>query len=63
LTENPQRDGVPNLCRGQRILAEPAGEIAMACRDVELDSLLKMLMSAGKIAEMKAGDAGNAVCD
>ena len=44
-------------------MAEPAGEIAMARRDVELDGLPKMLMSAGKIAEIKAGGAGNAVRD
>src|SRR5215469_17188737 len=30
---------------------------------VELDSLLKMLMGVGKVAEIKAGDAGNSVCD
>jgi len=44
-------------------MAEPAGEIAMACRDVELDGLLKMLMGAGKVAEIKAGGAEVAVRD
>ena len=44
-------------------MAEPAGEIAMACRGVELDGLLKMLMSAGKVAEIKADAARNAVRD
>jgi len=44
-------------------MTEPAGEIAMVCRDVELDGPLKMLMSGGKVAEIKAGHAGNAVRD
>jgi hypothetical protein len=35
----------------------------MARRVVELDGLLKMVMGAGKVAEIKAGLAGNAVCD
>src|SRR6516162_671276 len=35
----------------------------MACLIVECDTLLKMVMGAGKVAEMKAGDAGNAVRD
>src|SRR6516165_3785457 len=30
---------------------------------VELDGVLKMVMGTGKIAEIKAGSAGNAVCD
>ena len=33
----------------------------MACLIVELDGLLKMAMSAGKVAEKKASSAGNAV--
>ena len=35
----------------------------MARRIVELDALPKMLMGAGKVADMKAGVAGNAVRD
>ena len=35
----------------------------MACLVVELDGLLKMLMGTGKIAELKASAAGNAVRD
>src|SRR5215469_18693248 len=35
----------------------------MACLVVELDGLLKMLMSAGKVAEIPAGRAENAVSD
>src|SRR5262249_55233850 len=62
-TEHPQYEGVVNLRCGARILPEPGGEIAMAYRVVELDGLLKMLMCAGKIAEIKAGGAGNAVRD
>src|SRR5215469_6792980 len=44
-------------------MAEPVGEIAMARLVVELDALPKMVMGAGKIAEVKAGDGGNAVRD
>src|SRR6516164_4109477 len=35
----------------------------MARLVVELDGLLKMVMGAGKVAEVKAGGAGNAVSD
>src|SRR5215470_20370507 len=35
----------------------------MARLVVELESLLKMLMGAGKVAEIKTGLAENAVCD
>src|SRR5262249_54152486 len=51
-TEHPQCEGVQNLRYGARIMAEPVGEIAMACLIVELDGLLKMVMSAGKVAEI-----------
>src|SRR6516162_7331558 len=61
--EYPQREGVVNLCCGARIRAEPIGEIAMARPVVELDGLLIMLMGDGKVAEIKAGGAGNAVRD
>src|SRR5215471_11861059 len=62
-TEHPQCEGVPNLRCGAGILAEPIGEIAMACLAVELETLLIMLMGAGKIGEIKTGLAGNAVRD
>ena len=35
----------------------------MPRRVVELETLLIMVMSAGKVAEIKAGDAGNGVRD
>src|SRR6516165_3802121 len=35
----------------------------MPCWVVERDSLLKMVMGAGKVTEIPAGDAGNAVSD
>ena len=60
-TEHPQHEGVVNLRCGAGILAKPVGEIAMARRVVELDSLLKMVMSARKIAEINTGLTGNAV--
>src|SRR6516164_2945005 len=63
LTKNPQRKGVENLRCGTGIRAEPIREIGMARLVVELDGLLKMVMGADKVAEMKAGDAGNAVRD
>ena len=44
-------------------MAEPVGEIAVARRVVELDGLVKMLLSAGKIAEITAGHSGDAVSD
>src|SRR5215470_2791084 len=62
-TEHSQHDGVHNLRRGAGILAEPIGEIAMLRRVIELDGLLKMLMGAGKIAEIPAADGGTAMCD
>jgi hypothetical protein len=61
-TENPQSEGVPNFRDGARILTEPVGEIAMPRRVVERDSLPKMIMGAGKIAEIPAGEARNTVC-
>jgi hypothetical protein len=61
--EDPQCEGVQNLRYGAGIQAEPIGEIDMARRVVELDCFLNMLMSAGKIAELKAGAAGNAIRD
>src|SRR6516162_8630821 len=62
-SEHPQRDGIKGFRCDAGIRAEPVGEIAMACRVVELDGLLKMVMSTGKVAEMKASHAGNAVSD
>jgi hypothetical protein len=60
-TENPQRDGVINFRLGAGILAEPVGEIGIAGRVVKLDGLLKALVGAGKISEIKAEEAGYAV--
>ena len=62
-TEHPQCEGIENLRSRARIVAEPVGEIGMACLIVELDSLLEMLMGARKVTEIKAGVAGNAVSD
>src|SRR5215831_6219455 len=62
-TEHPQCEGVENLSRGARILAEPVGEIAVACRVVELQSGLKMLLGVGKVAEIPASNARNAMSD
>jgi hypothetical protein len=53
--EHPQRDGINGFRCGAGILTEAVDEIAVACLIVELDSLLRMIMGAGKIAEMKAG--------
>src|ERR1700756_3508043 len=61
--EYPQCEGVVNLRCGAGIPAEPVGEITMARLVVELDGLVKMLMSAGEVAEIDAGVAGNAVRD
>jgi len=61
--EHPQCEGVEYLRCGAGIRAEPVGEIAVAARVVELDSVLIMLVGAGKVAEIKAGEAGNAVGD
>ena len=61
--KNPLRDGVPHLCRGQRILAEPVGEIAMQRPVVDRDRFSKVLVGGDKVAEVPAGDAGNAVCN
>src|SRR6516165_12795836 len=41
----------------------PVGETAMARRVVEFDGLLKMLVSVGKVAEIKVVGAGDAVRD
>ena len=62
-TEHPQRDSVVNLRCGAGIRAEPAGEIGMTRRVVELDGLLKMVMGASKVAEIPAGVAENAMPD
>jgi hypothetical protein len=62
-TEHPQCEGVTNLRPGAGIPAEPFGEISMARLVVEIQSFLKMLMCVSKIAEIKAGEAGNAMCD
>jgi hypothetical protein len=62
-TKRPQCDGVPNLRCGTGIHTEPVREIAMACRVVQLDGLPKMIMGAGKVAEIPTGLAGNAVRD
>ena len=59
----PQREGIIGFRCGSGIVAEPVGEIALARLVVELDGLLKMVMGAGKVAEVKAGGAGNAVRD
>jgi hypothetical protein len=59
----PQREGIIGFRCGSGIVAESVGEIAMARLVVELDGLLKMVMGAGKVAEVKAGGAGNAVRD
>src|SRR5215472_11631120 len=63
LTEHPQRGGVKNLCRGQRILTEAAGEVAMPHWVVECEGLLKMLVGAGKVAQIPTGAAEYAVRD
>jgi hypothetical protein len=62
-TEHPQCEGIKNLGYGARIVAEPVGEIGVARLIAGLDGFLKMLMAAGKIAEIEAGDTGNSVCD
>jgi len=62
-TKNPQCEGVEDLRDDAGILAEPGGEIAMARLVVELETLLKMVMGAGKVAEIQAGEAGNALRD
>src|SRR6516164_10903137 len=51
------------FCCGAGILAKPVGGITVARLVVELDGLLKMLMGVGKVAEIPAGHAGNAVRD
>jgi hypothetical protein len=61
--ECPQSDGIKGFRCGAGIRAESVGEIVMARWAVELDGLLIMLMGAGKVAEVKAGVAGNAVSD
>ena len=61
--ERPQHDGIKGFRYGAAMLAEPVGEIGMARLVVELEALLKMLMGAGKIAEIPAGEAENAVRD
>ena len=61
--EHPQHDGIKSFYCGAGILAEPVGEIAMLRLVVELNTLLKMLMGAGKVAEIPTGVAGTAVCD
>jgi len=61
--EHPQRNRIKCFRSGAGILSEAVGEIAVACLIVEFDSLPKMVMSAGKVAEINAGGAGNAVRD
>src|SRR5262249_60427313 len=46
----PQREGIIGFRCDPVIVAESIGEIGMARLVVELDGLLKMLMSAGKVA-------------
>jgi len=53
--ENPQRDCIKGFRCGAWIRAEPVREIAIARWVVERDGLLKMLMGAGKVAEIEAG--------
>src|SRR5690349_10576394 len=62
-TAHPQCEGVANLRYDAAILTEPVGEIGMARLVVELDGLLKMVMGAGKIAEINARETGSAVRD
>jgi len=62
-TEHPQYERVVTLCEGAGIPAEPVGETAIARLAVELGGLLKMVMGAGKIAEIKASGAEVAVRD
>src|SRR5262249_51633647 len=62
-TKHPHCEGVAYLRCGAGILTKPIGEIAMARRVVEFDGLLKMVMGAGKVAEIKAVDAGRTVRD
>src|SRR6516164_4267080 len=61
-TEHPQRDGILYL-RYPGIIPEPVGEIGMALRVVERDSLSKMFVGASKVAEIKAGVAKVAMRD
>jgi|SRR6516164_7162207 hypothetical protein len=60
-SEHPERDRIKDLRYGAGIVAEPIAEIGMPRLVVEFDGLLKMLMGGGKVAEIKAADAGNAV--
>ena len=62
-TEHAQCEGVANLSPGDWMLAESIGEIAMARLVVELDGLLKMVVGARNVAEIKASEAESAVCD
>src|ERR1700747_334513 len=59
----PQRDGIIGFRCDAVIVAESVGGIGTARLVVELDGLLKMVMGAGKVAEVKAGGAANAVRD
>ena len=61
--EHPQRDGIKYFRRDVGILTEPVGEFGMVRRVIELDGLVKMVMGAGKVSEIPAGDAENAVRD
>ena len=61
--EDPQRNRIKGFRCSAGIPAEPVGEVGIARRVVELDGLLKMLMGAGKVAEIPAGHAGDAVRD
>ena len=62
-TEHPQREGVVNLRCGAGIPAEPVGEIAVTCLIIELNGSLKTVMGGGKVTEIPAGNAENAVRD
>jgi hypothetical protein len=62
-TEHPQCEGIENLRYDAGIRAESVGEVAVACLIVEFGRLPKMVMGAGKIAEIPAGGAGDAVRD
>jgi len=62
-TDHPQCEGVEILRCGAGLVAESVGEIAMARLVVKPDGLLKVVMGAGKVAEIKASDTENAVSD
>src|SRR5262249_27727716 len=53
-TEHPQCEGVENLRCRPGVLAEPVSEIGMTRLVVEHESLLKVVVGAGKITEIPA---------